>query len=116
MPGSRRKPRCRLKVTMNPAVELPNVHTALLDAETLAALFRDLAVGARILDVRAKGHATGYASTAAWSLDAAQAALTQGQVSGVQVRYALDSDIWRDTLMHTPEGTRLVRIKEPAPR
>lgn len=99
---------------MNPAVELPNVHTALLDAATLAALFRDLAVGARILDVRAKGHATSYAGAAAWSLDAARAALTQGQVSGIQVRYALGSDVWRDTLMHTPEGTRLVRIKEPA--
>lgn len=114
MPSSRRKTRCRLKVTMNPAVELPDVHTALLDAETLAALFRDLAAGARILDVRAKGHPTSHASTAAWSLHAAQAALAQGQVSGIQVRYELASDVWRDTLMPTPEGTRLVRIKEPA--
>ncbi len=100
---------------MNPTVDLPNVHTALLDAETLAALFRDLAVGASILDVRAKGSATSHASTAAWSLDAARVALIEGQVSGVQVRYVLDADIWRDTLMRTPEGTRLVRIKEPAP-
>lgn len=99
---------------MNPAAELPNVHTALLDAETLDALFRDLGSAARVLDVRAKGHATSYASTEAWSLEAARSALVRGQLSGVQVRYLLGAEVWRDTLMQTPEGTRLVRIKEPA--
>lgn len=100
--------------TMNPPAELPDVHTALLDAETLACLFRDLSVSARILDVRVKAHATLYASTEAWTLEAARAALAQGQLGGVQIRYLLGTDLWRDTLMCTSEGTRLVRIREPA--
>ena len=99
---------------MNPAADLPSVHTAVLNAETLDALFSDLSLAARILDVRAKGQALGYSSTDAWSLEAARVALLGGQLIGIQVRYVLGVEIWRDTLMRTPEGTRLVRIKEPA--
>jgi len=98
---------------MTEPADLPGVHTALLDAETLAALFRDLSLAARVLDVRVKGQQSRYASTEAWSLDAARTALAEGHLSGVQVRYVLGAQIWRDTLMSTPEGTRLVRIQEP---
>lgn len=92
---------------------LPSVHTALLDPETLAALFTDLSLAAHVLDVRIKSHVTGYASPEAWTLSAARAALEAGQVSGLQVRYVIGADVWRDTLMSTPDGVRLVRIKEP---
>lgn len=94
-------------------LELPPVHTALLDGDTLAALLGDLALTARVLDVRVKAHPTSHASTDSWSLEAACLALAEGRVRGVQVRYALGSEVWRDTLMLTPEGTRLVRIQEP---
>lgn len=87
---------------------------ALLDGETLAALFRDLSLGARVLDVRVKGHATSYSSTDDWTLEAARAALERGSVGAVQIRYQLGAEVWRDTLLRTPEGTRLVRIAEPA--
>lgn len=100
--------------TMSVAADLPGVHTALLDAETLAALFRDLSLAARVLDVRVKSQTARYASTEAWSLEAARVALAEGHLSGIQVRYVLGTQVWRDTLMSTPEGTRLVRIEEPA--
>jgi hypothetical protein len=99
---------------MTEKLELPPVHTALLDADTLAALLRDLALRANVLDVRVKAHVASHASTDSWSLEAACRALAEGRLRGVQVRYALGADVWRDTLMLTPEGTRLVRIREPA--
>jgi hypothetical protein len=98
---------------MSQAADLPSVHTALLDAETLAALFRDLSLAAKVLDVRAKGSATSHASSEPWSLDAAFDALTRSRVSGIQIRYLLGNETWRDTLMCTRDGTRLVRIREP---
>lgn len=99
---------------MTAELQLPGVHSALLDADTLAELFRDLSLVARVLDVRVKGHPASYSSSAEWTLDAAGAALASGQVGAIQVRYELGAEVWRDTLLRTAEGTRLVRIKEPS--
>jgi hypothetical protein len=85
-----------------------------LDDATLGDLFRDLSLAARVLDVRVKGSATPHASGEAWGLLEARAAFVQKAVLGIQIRYQLaNAEIWRDTLMHTALGIRLVRIKEP---
>ncbi len=94
--------------------ELPSVHVAVLDGDTLADLFRDLSLLGRVLEVRVKQQVQAHASATPWELGAARAALAAGQVNGVQIRYALGADVWCDTLMPVPGGTRLVRIREAA--
>jgi hypothetical protein len=96
------------------AIELPSVHMAVLNADEVRDLFRDLSLVARILEVRVKGHPTAYGSTTPWTLVQARDALAARSVSGIQIRYAHQADVWCDTLMHSDEGVRLVRIKDPA--
>ncbi len=93
-----------------PAPRLPDVQQAVLDAATLDALFRDLALCTRILAVVPKTAATGMVTEGSISLDDARVGLTSGAFRGVQVRYRYDQQEWCDTLMATPAGVRLVRM------
>ena len=93
-----------------PAPRLPDVQQAVLDADTLDALFRDLAQCTQILAVVPKTAAAGMVAERSLSLDDARAGLTSGAFRGVQVRYRYDRQEWCDTLMVTPAGVRLVRI------
>ena len=92
---------------------LPELHSSDLDAATLAALFDDLEAHAAVLDVLVKGGARQEASPVPVALREAQAMLASGRVRGVQVRYRWDGGEWRDTLLRTPTGTRVVCMRMP---
>lgn len=93
--------------------ELPEVHEALLDVDTLQRLREDLTQAATLLDVSIKLGAELHADHARPSLDEALALLVAGRVRGVQVRYLHGGVEWWDTLLGTPKGVRLVRVRAP---
>jgi hypothetical protein len=45
------------------------------------------------------------------SLEQARQLLLEGRARGIQIRYHYDGADWWDTLMRTPQGIRLVRIR-----
>jgi len=86
---------------------------AFISADDIAALTSDLQRYAQILDVMCKGGPRVHTDGAQVSLDAALADLSAGKVTAVQIRYAYDNHEWSDTLLKTPQGTRLVRCQHP---
>lgn len=92
------------------AEALPSLQEAVLDATTLARLVTDIQGLTVVDEVLLKGGAIARASTQRHSLADAVEALQQGHVLGVQVRYRYQGQCWWDTLLHTPQGIRLVRI------
>lgn len=98
---------------MSDAPQLAELVQAELDAATLDALERDLATLTTVLDVQVKGAAATYAAGTGTALAEALAALRAGTVRGVQVRYAYQQEVWWDTLLRTPAGVRLVRMRAP---
>lgn len=93
---------------------LPPVNEALLDAPTLDALVADLLAHAELLDVWTKGGPTARAELAPTDLATAIAALRAGRVRAIQIRYRHGGAEWRDTLLDTPSGVRLVRVSTPS--
>jgi hypothetical protein len=96
-----------------PAEPLPALQDALLDADTLEALFHDLAGLVEIEEILLKGEPRSHALERPVSLEEARAALKQGAVLGAQIRYRYQGSAWWDTLLRTPQGIRLVRIQPP---
>lgn len=91
--------------------DLPPMNDALLDDSALADLFRDVQHLAQLDEIIIKtgpGHVNDQQSV---SLEEAQRLLTEKSVRGVQLRYRHQNTTWWDTLMPTPNGVRLVRIK-----
>lgn len=98
----------------NPVPEnppLPELQESLLDAQTLEQLASDLLSLAQVEEVLLKGGAAAMTTGKAVSLTEALEALQQGRVLGVQVLYRYGGTGWRDTLLRTPHGIRLVRIE-----
>ncbi len=93
------------------APSLPELREGWLDAPQVQALFGDLRACAKLLSVRTKGGTQMRAEAATSSLDEAEAALLEGRLHGVQVRYGYEGAYWCDTLVRTPRGVRLVRIR-----
>lgn len=84
---------------------------ALLDEETLDALFRDIGTLTQIDEIIVK-HGPGMVGDAAPpTLDEARAMLDARTVRGVQIRYRHEGAAWYDTLMPTPQGVRLLRVR-----
>ncbi|NNE42622.1 MAG: 4Fe-4S binding protein, partial [Gemmatimonadetes bacterium] len=86
---------------------LPEVFTALLTADQLQDLFRDLRIQARNVEVQFKDGATAYSSDRGSDLDAAEETLAAG--GSVQIRYDAAGGHWCDTLRPVKTGTFLVR-------
>lgn len=104
---------------MEPELELPDLHEAILDAQTLRAYATDLLDCAVIFDLQLKRAPQAYVpdSASALSLDEALSALERREALGLQVRYLWQEKVWLDTLMWTAQGLRLVRIQPlTAPR
>jgi hypothetical protein len=93
---------------------LPPVQDALLDSERLFSLFRDLSELVEIDEILLKGGPQSRAVEQRLSLEEARAALEQGRVLGVQIRYRYQGSPWWDTLLRTPHGIRIVRIQPPS--
>ncbi len=92
---------------------LPDLHDAVIDPATLWQLADDVETHTELLDVRQKGGASSRADPVEVALRDAFRALEQGSVFGVQVSYRFDGAEWRDTLMKTPQGIRIVRMQMP---
>lgn len=92
---------------------LPDLNDALIDAATLWQLADDVETHTELLDVRQKGGASRRADTAPVELREAFRSLERGQLFGVQIAYRFQDVEWRDTLMKTPEGIRIVRMQMP---
>lgn len=90
---------------------LPALHEAELDRPTVEALFADVAQLCRVLEVLPRGGARERARPAGIPLDLARDQLLAGEIAGVQLRYEHEGAQWWDTLMATPTGWRLVRIR-----
>ena len=94
---------------------LAELNTATLDVATIAQLIDDLETCTRVLDVLTKGAARARANPEPVTLREAHQMLMAGQCRGVQIRYHYDGSEWRDTLMQTQEGIRLVRMQMDFP-
>lgn len=90
---------------------LPELHQANLDAATLEAFFEDLAACAKIIEVISKASA-GYAAPTSISLDEGRILFLDGKLRGLQIRYLYQGSEWWDTLLNTPNGVRITRIKQ----
>ena len=90
---------------------LPELSEALLDRETLERLFVDLDACTRVLDVLLKRGPTRRTDGRPVGLGEARDLLLTGEVRGLQIRYLYQGVEWRDTLLRTPEGVRLVRMQ-----
>ncbi len=93
-----------------PELVLPELTQGMMDRATLDAYVRDLAACADVLDVLVKGGTERRTDGAPVPLEEAVSSLMTGDVHGVQVRYRYDDTEWRDTLLWSPEGLRVVRI------
>lgn len=92
--------------------KFPALNDAVLDAEKLAALFRDYRECAAIGHILVKP-GPGYVPTGSQpSLGQAEELLQTRAVRGVQIRYQYEESKWCDTLMPVANGIRLVRIQE----
>ena len=90
---------------------LPDLNQAVLDESSLESLFRDFVACTKVLDVTVKTAADRMTPQKRVTLDDAKALLLSNLVRGVQVRYLYDNAEWWDTLMATPAGVRVVRIR-----
>lgn len=93
------------------APALPDVQDADLDRETLDQLFFDLSKLAELLEVRVKGAVDAHAVETEPTLEAALARLAEG--FAVQLRYRYQGSEWIDTLLPSPAGARLIRVRPP---
>lgn len=91
--------------------ELPPMNDAMLDDESLSALFRDLRALATIDEVVIKSGPGRANEPGAATIDQAERLINDRSVRGVQIRYRHDGAHWYDTLMVTPLGVRLVRVR-----
>lgn len=97
-----------------PAIEAPKLvelQDAILDAETLECLFRDLELCTEILGVTPRRARNQMVPDVNITLTDAKTLLVSGAVSGLQIRYRYEGAEWWDTLMRIPTGIRLVRIR-----
>jgi hypothetical protein len=91
--------------------KLADLHEAILDAATLERLFQDLAFCTEIIEIIPRYARHLLVAEQTVSLDQARELLLSGEARGVQIRYRYEGAQWWDTLMRTPEGVRIVRIR-----
>ena len=89
-------------------ITLPPLYDALLDDATVERLLDDVASCTELVEVIPKHADQRYASNNTITLDTARRLLRQRSLLGLQLRYRYENADWWDTLMVTPQGTRLV--------
>ncbi len=90
--------------------ELPPVWQADVAWSTVFELLADLEALASDVEVRAKSGLAGFSSEAL-GLEEAAARLRSDAPPALQLRYLLEGERWCDTILPTPSGARLVRIR-----
>ncbi len=91
--------------------DLPVIHEAILNADTLNQLFDDVSQCTHLIEVIVKHDRLSQTPDANFSLEQARELFEHGSAMGIQLRYQYDGAQWWDTLMRTPAGTRIVRIR-----
>ena len=95
-----------------PSLELPELTESVLGAEEVGALFRDLVALTKIVEIIPKRQARGYVDDSTkLSLDDAREGILSGEFRGLQIRYLYDGGLWWDTLICSPKGINIVRIR-----
>jgi hypothetical protein len=91
--------------------ELPQLQQIAVDDALLDALVTDLTALTEILCVMPKA-GVGRVVPKTMPLEDGVQMLREGNLRGLQIRYRYEGDEWWDTLMQTPGGLRLTRIKQ----
>jgi hypothetical protein len=92
--------------------ELPELHQGVLDSATLDQLVLDIETCTELLEVIPKFGPESYVGEeTVIDLKTAVSMLVAGELRGAQVRYKHEGVQWWDTLMATPQGVRIVRIR-----
>ncbi len=95
-------------------LDLPPLHTGILDDAALAALVDDVQALATVIAVVPKLGPRQYAPERSVGLEEGVRLLADGVVTGLQLRYQYDGREWWDTLLRDEgRGYRLVRIAHP---
>ena len=97
--------------TAHAAPPLPELADALVPAETVRALFDDLTRLAQIEQIIARPRAQQRAQLNDAPLEVMAERLLSGELSGLQVIYRWDGHAWRDAILATAAGFRIVRIQ-----
>jgi len=93
----------------------PPMREAVLDADGLAALLRDIAAFGAVDEIIVKTGPGMVVPGDAPALAEVHILLAERRVRGVQIRYRHDGAHWWDTLLVTAEGVRLVRVRHDFP-
>ena len=94
------------------SLELPELAESVLDADQIAALFRDVEALTEIMEIIPKHGPRDYVDdTTELTLTSALDGLLDGTFRGVQIRYRYDGGWWWDTIINVPGGYRIVRIR-----
>ena len=93
---------------------LPDLQNALVDAQTVRELGRDLEALTRVVDVRTRQRTRARPDAVRWKPSEALEGLLEGTLQAVQISYTFDGEQWRDTVMRQDQGYRLVRMQLPA--
>jgi len=93
-------------------VRLAEIKEAVLDDSELRTLFADIATYGKVLEVTMKSTPRSR-SDPVRRLPELYLKLIERRVYGAQVRYEFESATWLDTLITTPAGCRLVRVRLP---
>lgn len=99
---------------MSEPLAMPELHEGTMDALRLAVYEAELAESAQVESVQLKGGSEVRARDGGGGggdLAEAFAALQQGQVRGIQVRYRFEGEPWWDTVIALGAGFRLVRVR-----
>lgn len=91
--------------------ELPQLQQVVVDDALLDALVADLSALTEILAVMPKASA-GRVVPQNVPLGEGVQQLRDNHLRGLQIRYRYEGDEWWDTLMQTPNGIKLTRIKQ----
>jgi hypothetical protein len=89
---------------------LPELWERPLDKESLAQLFADLACQVRIVGIREKSSGAEYAGEEIGDLSGPRERLQSGQVHAVQIHYEYEGQEWRDTIVRSGGGWKLIRM------
>lgn len=94
---------------------LPELNQSIIDAPTLHQLVADIQSLTEILEVIPKGAPDRYVAepgaTPAMNIELGRDLLLAGEIRGLQIRYRHEGAQWWDTLLHTPDGIKIVRIR-----
>lgn len=98
---------------MNDGIELPELLESTLEPAAVLDMARQIDAHAKILEVLRKGAPQTHTPTGDGNLWDAVNELLNCQCRGIQVRYEFDGETWVDTLMRTPNGIRVIRMRQP---